>query len=236
MAEHIKASILVVDDEKDTTDLLRYQLESARFKVATLNNPLKVMAAMHESEPDLILLDVMMPELSGFQLCHMIKADQRWQNIPIILLTARGESEDRIKGLETGVDDYITKPFNTRELILRVKAVLKRSLEPRKGANRELKIGPIVADKDLREARINDKPVFLTVTEFKLLQLLIENRNRVLTREDLLLQVWNYEASTETRTVDTHVRRLREKLGPASHLIETVRGVGYKMCEPTGNE
>jgi len=227
------ARIFVVDDEKDTTDLLAFQLEDAGFAVTTTNRPQKVLGMVRELRPDLILLDIMMPGLSGYQICHTLKADRELKSIPVIFLTARGELEDRVRGLETGVDDYLPKPFDTRELILRIRAVLKRAVEARSASSREMQVGDLVADRDMHQVHVDGKTVMLTLTEFKLLQLLMENPHQVLSRESLLARVWNYESNTETRTVDTHVRRLREKLGPCAAMIETVRGVGYRMVEIT---
>ncbi|MBC2601434.1 winged helix-turn-helix domain-containing protein [Puniceicoccus vermicola] len=230
------ARILVVDDEKDTTDLLTFQLESAGFVPKVTNIPQKALGLVREFRPDLILLDVMMPDLNGYQICHTLKADRELQSIPVIFLTARGEPEDRIKGLETGVDDYLGKPFDSRELILRIRAVLKRAVEAKNASSRQLEMGNLRADRDLHQVYVDDETMMLTLTEFKLLQLLMENPNQVLSRETLLARVWNYESDTETRTVDTHVRRLREKLGSCSGMIETVRGVGYRMVELSNSE
>ena len=230
------ACILVVDDEKDTTDLLSFQLESAGFEVVVTNYPQKVLGLAREHRPDLILLDIMMPELSGYQICHTLKADRELRSIPVIFLTARGDPEDRIRGLETGVDDYLAKPFDSRELILRIRAVLKRAVDARKASSREMQMGDLVADRDMHQVYVDGETVMLTLTEFKLLQLLMENPHQVLSRETLLARVWNYDSNTETRTVDTHVRRLREKLGSCAGMIETVRGVGYRMVESSGPE
>lgn len=230
------ACILVVDDEKDTTDLLSFQLESAGFEVVVTNHPQKVLGLAREHRPDLILLDIMMPELSGYQICHTLKADRELRSIPVIFLTARGDPEDRIRGLETGVDDYLAKPFDSRELILRIRAVLKRAVDARKASSREMQMGDLVADRDMHQVYVDGETVMLTLTEFKLLQLLMENPHQVLSRETLLARVWNYDSNTETRTVDTHVRRLREKLGSCASMIETVRGVGYRMVESSGPE
>ena len=230
------ACILVVDDEKDTTDLLSFQLESAGFEVVVTNYPQKVLGLAREHRPDLILLDIMMPELSGYQICHTLKADRELRSIPVIFLTARGDPEDRIRGLETGVDDYLAKPFDSRELILRIRAVLKRAVDARKASSREMQMGDLVADRDMHQVYVDGETVMLTLTEFKLLQLLMENPHQVLSRETLLARVWNYDSNTETRTVDTHVRRLREKLGSCASMIETVRGVGYRMVESSGPE
>lgn len=225
------ARILVVDDERDTTDLLSFKLENEGFVTEVTNVPQKALGLVREFRPDLILLDIMMSDLNGYQICHTLKADRELRSIPVIFLTARGEPEDRIKGLETGVDDYVAKPFDSRELILRVRAVLKRAVEAKSAASRQLHLGNLVADRDLHQVYVDDEVVMLTLTEFKLLQLLMENPHQVLSRETLLARVWNYESDTETRTVDTHVRRLREKLGSCSGMIETVRGIGYRMIE-----
>lgn len=230
------ARILVVDDEKDTTDLLTFQLEAAGFKPCVTNVPQKALGMVREFRPDLILLDVMMPDLSGYQICHTLKADRELKSIPVIFLTARGEPDDRIRGFETGVDDYLPKPFDSRELILRIKAVLKRAVEAKNASSRELEMGGLRADRDLHQVYVDGETEMLTLTEFKLLQLMMENPNQVLSRETLLARVWNYESDTETRTVDTHVRRLREKLGSCSGMIETVRGVGYRMVELSSSE
>ncbi len=225
------ARILVVDDEKDTTDLLMFQLENAGFRPKVTNLPQKVLGLVREFRPDLILLDVMMPELSGLQICHTLKADQELQSIPVIFLTARGEADDRVRGLESGVDDYLPKPFDSRELVLRIRAVLKRAAEAKGGGSQKLKMGNLMADRSLHQINVDGTTVMLTLTEFKLLQLFMENPHQILSRENLLARVWNYDSNTETRTVDTHVRRLREKLGSCSAMIETVRGVGYRMVE-----
>ncbi|MEM0966034.1 MAG: winged helix-turn-helix domain-containing protein [Verrucomicrobiota bacterium] len=231
MSVEVPAKILVVDDETDATDLLSYQLESAGFTPKITNQSEKAISLAREFCPDLILLDVMMPGLSGLQISHALKADEALSRIPVILLTARGEPEDRIKGLETGVDDYLAKPFDSRELILRIRAVLKRAGEAKSANSREVRLGKLLADKDLNQVVVDGEIVMLTLTEFKLLQLLMENPQEVFSREVLLSKVWNYESDTETRTVDTHVRRLREKLGVYAGMIETVRGIGYRMVD-----
>ncbi|MGF1530586.1 MAG: response regulator transcription factor [Puniceicoccaceae bacterium] len=226
--------ILVIDDEPDVTDLLHYHLEAAGYQVDSITDPLRVMSRARSFNPDLIILDIMMPELSGLQVLQMLKSDEELKNRPVIFLTAKGEAEDRVIGFESGVDDYIAKPFDTREVLLRIRAILTR-LNEKGGKNlRRLRIGNILADKDLHQLYVDQEPVLLTATEFKLVQLLMENKNKVQSRQTLLSRVWNYEASTETRTVDTHIRRLREKLGKYAHVVETIRGVGYRMVDPAG--
>jgi two-component system phosphate regulon response regulator PhoB len=173
----------------------------------------------------------MMPELNGLQICRMLRADPTLSRVPIIFLTAKAEENDRVQGLEIGADDYISKPFSTKELLLRVQTILRRLADPRSEAAAKLSVGTIVLDIERHEVSVAGKPVELTATEFKLLRLLLERRGRVQTREHLLLNVWNYETEIETRTVDTHVRRLREKLGPEADWLETIRGVGYRIAE-----
>lgn len=224
--------ILVLDDEPDVTELLEYKLEQEGYRVQVLNDPLEFVAKVRDFEPDLMVLDIMMPELNGLQLCRIARSDPSMKNIPIIFLSARGDAEDRVKGLETGADDYLSKPFNAKELLLRISNMLNRSdipAEP-KGAAR-VEIAGVVIDEELHQLTVDGVPVVLTATEFRLLKLLMERKGRVQSRDHLLVNVWHYDTDIETRTVDTHVRRVREKLGPYAHLIETVRGVGYRAVD-----
>ena len=226
------SKILVVDDEEDVTDLVRYHLEAEGLTVETINDPSLILGVGRDFQPNLCILDVMMPGIDGIQICRMIRADSKLKNVPVVFLTAKGEEEDRILGLETGGDDYICKPFNIKELVLRVKAILKRFRHPESPTSeRVLSVREVWLDEDHYELRVEGKPVELTATEFKLLKLLIERKGRVQSRENLLMQVWHYESDTETRTVDTHIRRLREKLGNQADIIETIRGVGYRVIE-----
>ena len=224
--------VLVVDDESDVTELLQYRLEQEGYRVATLNDPLGFVAKVREFEPDLMLLDIMMPELSGIQLCRIARADPTIKHIPIIFLSARGEVEDRIKGLEAGAEDYISKPFNTNELLLRISKMLRRSgLRSEPAGKSRIEIAGVVIDEDLHQLTVDGKNVTLTATEFRLLKPLMERKGRVQSRDHLLVNVWHYDTDIETRTVDTHVRRVREKLGQHAHMIETVRGVGYRAVD-----
>ncbi len=224
--------VLVVDDESDVTELLQYRLEQEGYRVATLNDPLGFVVKVREFEPDLMLLDIMMPELSGIQLCRIVRADPSMKDIPVIFLSARGEVEDRIKGLEAGAEDYVSKPFNTNELMLRISKMLKRSGAPSEPAGQSrIEIGDVVIDEDLHQLKVDGRNVVLTATEFRLLKLLMERKGRVQSRDHLLVNVWHYDTDIETRTVDTHVRRVREKLGQHAHMIETVRGVGYRAVD-----
>ena len=224
--------ILIVDDEPDVTELLKYKLEQDGHLCQVVNNPLSFISVAREFNPNLILLDIMMPELNGLQLCKMVRSDPKMNTIPIIFLTARGEVEDRIKGLESGGDDYISKPFNTKELMLRVANILNRNQSGGSVNNKNrIQIAGVVLDDSLHELTVDGEAVILTATEFRLLKLLMLRKNRVQTRENLLVNVWNYDTDIETRTVDTHVRRVREKLGPYANMIETIRGVGYKAVD-----
>jgi two-component system phosphate regulon response regulator PhoB len=224
--------ILVLDDEPDVTELLEYKLAQENYKVEVLNDPLEFVSKVREFEPDLMILDIMMPELNGLQLCRIARSDPTMKDIPIIFLTARGEAEDRVKGLETGADDYVCKPFNTKELLLRVSNILGRGQRERAPAtSMRIEFGGVVIDEEIHQLTVDGVEVSLTATEFRLLKLLMERKGRVQSREHLLVNVWHYDTDIETRTVDTHIRRVREKLGPYAHLIETVRGVGYRAVE-----
>ncbi|MFH1496974.1 MAG: response regulator transcription factor [Verrucomicrobiota bacterium] len=223
--------ILLVDDESDVTDLLAYNLKAKGFVVEAVNDPNRSVGMARTFMPDLVILDVMMPDLNGIQICRMLRADPKLKRVPVIFLTAKAEESDRIQGLETGADDYICKPFSTKELVLRVQTILRRLGETVPETPRILQAGGISLDTERHEVAVGGSPVELTATEFKLLRLLMERRGRVQTREHLLINVWNYETEIETRTVDTHVRRLREKLGAEADWVETIRGVGYRMAE-----
>ncbi len=224
--------ILVVDDEPDVTELLKYKLEQEGYQCEVLNDPLLFVGRARDFQPHLMILDIMMPELSGWQLCRIARSDPSLSEVPIIFLTARGEAEDRVKGLEIGAEDYVSKPFNTKELMLRIGKVLNRITGPtQKDSLSRVQIGGVVIDEEMHQLFVDEKPVILTATEFRLLKLLMERKGRVQSRENLLVNVWNYDTDLETRTVDTHVRRVREKLGRYANLIETVRGVGYRAVE-----
>jgi len=228
MEKNEEKRVLVVDDEKDVTELLEYKLKQAGLLVRALNDPLRAIGMARDLRPDLIILDVMMPDLTGIQLLRMIRGDALLQDTPVMFLTAKGETEDRLKGLEGGADDYLAKPFDPRELVLRAQALLRRAKSAAAKPDSRLAAGPVVIDLERHEVTAGGKPVELTATEFKLLRTLVERKGRVQTRDRLLADVWNYAPDLETRTVDTHMRRLREKLGRAGEVIETIRGVGYR--------
>lgn len=225
-----KKKILVVDDEPDVTALVAYHLRAKGFLVETLNDATASIAKARAFLPDLVILDIMMPHLSGLQVCRILRSEPRLARVPVVFLTAKAEPADRIEGLETGADDYIPKPFSPKELVLRVEAIMRRLEAPPPNHGR-LEIGAIALDGETHRVTVAGEPVDLTATEFKLLRLLMERQGRVQTREHLLINVWNYSTEIETRTVDTHVRRLREKLGPEANWIETIRGVGYRIAD-----
>jgi two-component system phosphate regulon response regulator PhoB len=231
MSDQRPRKILIVDDEPDVADLVAYHLKAKGYHVETVNDPTASIGAARSFLPDLLILDIMMPDLNGMQICRIIRADPRLRQVPIIFLTAKAEENDRISGFETGCDDYICKPFSTKELVLRVQSILRRVSDEAPAVAKHLQAGQIVLDIERHEVTLHGRPVELTATEFKLLSLLMERRGRVQTREHLLINVWNYETEIETRTVDTHVRRLREKLGSEADWIETIRGVGYRMAD-----
>lgn len=236
MADTRSKRILIIDDEPDVTELVSYQLKAKGYAVEALNNPTQSIAMIRSFQPDLILLDVMMPDISGIQICRMLRADPKTKETPVVFLTARAEEADRVLGLEVGGDDYICKPFSVKELILRIQGLLRRTAAPDDHEPKRLEIGAITLDNERHEVTVKGAPIELTATEFRLLRLLMERKGRVQTREHLLLNVWNYETEIETRTVDTHIRRLREKLGEQAELIETLRGVGYRMVNPQASE
>ena len=223
---------MVVDDESDVTELLDYKLRQEGYRVEVLNDPLNFVVKVREFDPDLMLLDIMMPELSGIQLCLIARSDPLMKDIPIIFLSARGEVEDRIKGLESGAEDYVSKPFNTNELLLRIRKMLKRrSVSSESARQSRIEISGVVIDEDLHQLTVDGKDVTMTATEFRLLKLLMQRKGRIQKRDHLLTNVWDYDTNIETRTVDTHVRRIREKLGHYANMIETVRGVGYRAID-----
>jgi len=222
--------ILVAEDEADVLELIATNLKSAGFTVLKVEDGESALQQTRSAAPALVVLDLMLPGLSGLEVCKALKSDPATKAIPIIMVTAKAEEVDRIVGLELGADDYITKPFSPRELVLRVKSVLRRATAPSEAAN-ILKFGDIQVDRARYEVLVRGKPMDFTATEFKLLTLLMERRGRVQSRDALLNDVWGYENIIDTRTVDTHIRRLREKLGRSADCIETIRGFGYRVTE-----
>jgi two-component system phosphate regulon response regulator PhoB len=224
-----RKTVLIADDEPDVLNLLALNLRKEGFDVLKAEDGARALEIAKAESPDLVVLDLMMPGMSGLEVTKQLKQSPATNRIPILMLTARAEEVDRIVGLELGADDYVTKPFSPREIVLRVQAVLRRAASPDLTREEVLEIGPIKIDRAKHEVRIQEKTCDFTATEFKLLSVLMERRGRLQSREVLLNDVWGYESAIDTRTVDTHVRRLREKLGSAADLIETVRGFGYRM-------
>jgi len=222
--------ILLIEDERDVVDLLTLNLrKSGGFVISTAADGAAGIAKAREELPALIILDLMLPKMSGLEVCKILKTDSGTRHIPILMLTAKAEEIDRIVGLEFGADDYVTKPFSPREVILRIKAVLRRSQSD--GPDQQLTRGTITIDPERHHVSVAGKRIRLTAVEFKLLTTLMQRPGRVQPRDRLLTEVWGYESVIDTRTVDTHVRRLREKLGKAASAIETVRGFGYRLRE-----
>ncbi|MES1211191.1 MAG: response regulator [Acidobacteriota bacterium] len=220
--------ILLVEDEPDIAEVLQYNLEKEGFQVDLANRGDTGLEMVRRDHPDLVLLDLMLPGVDGLELTRLLKRDPATAHLPIVMLTARGEEVDRIVGLELGADDYISKPFSPRELVLRVKAVLRR-IQPDETVSERLEAGGIELDISGHQLRVGGKEIPLTATEFRLLRLLMERGGRVQTRGQLLSDVWGYAEDIDSRTVDTHIRRLRRKLGPEADRIETVIGVGYRL-------
>jgi len=226
-------TILIVEDEKDILNLIEWHLRAEEYCVLKTKDGIKGLNLAVEQLPDLIILDLMLPGMDGLQICKALKKNAKTENIPVVMLTAKGEEIDRIVGLELGADDYMVKPFSPRELTLRVRAILKR-LDPKQESPdaTKLKYKELLIDMDSYRVWIQEKEISLTVTEFKLLQELLQNKGRVRTRDQLLDRVWGYQFDGYARTVDTHVRRLRKKLGDEyAGAIETVRGIGYRFKE-----
>lgn len=220
--------ILLVEDEPDIAEILQYNLEKEGFEVDVETRGDAALERIHSDPPDLLVLDLMLPGVDGLEIARMLQRDRRTSELPVVMLTARGEEVDRIVGLELGADDYISKPFSPREVVLRIKAILKRTHHaPESGAM--LQVGDLRLDSEAHRLEVRGQEVILTATEFRLLKLLMERVGRVQTRGQLLSDVWGYAEDIDSRTVDTHVRRLRKKLGRESDRIETVIGVGYRL-------
>ena len=222
--------ILVIEDEPDIRKNLEYNLAREGFSVIGAASISEAELNLSAQTFNLILLDLMLPDGSGLDLCKKIKADSKTESIPVIILTAKDDEVDKVVGFEIGADDYVTKPFSVRELILRVKAVLKRGTEKKDILEVERKFGDLRIDIDSHEVHVDDSKINLTALEFKLLRQLVDTRGRVQSRDQLLSEVWGYSSDVTTRTVDTHVKRLREKLGPMGKYVQTIRGVGYKFA------
>jgi phosphate regulon transcriptional regulator PhoB len=225
--------VLVVEDEPDIRDLLAFHLERDGYQVTRATTGPEALRQLRAAAPDLVILDLMLPELDGLEVCRRLRADPATATLPVIMLTAKGDEVDRVVGLELGADDYVVKPFSPKEMLARVRAVLRRARAPLSGA--PLAVGGITLDGATHQATVSERPLTLTPKEFDLLRALLEARGRVLSREFLLDRVWGYARAgeIESRTVDVHVRRLRAKLGPEGERILTVKNVGYRL-DPDG--
>lgn len=223
------ATILVVEDEPDAAEMLAFNLRAGGHEVSLVEDGGKGLKVAKTTRPDLLILDYMLPTMSGPEVCRALRADPVTQDLPVIMLTARAEESDRVKGFECGADDYVTKPYSMKELMLRVQSLLKRRL-PATTAAQQLKTGELVVDLANHTATIAGEETRLTSTEMKLLTMLLRAGGQAVTRQQLLTDVWQYAADSDTRTVDSHIKRLRAKLGPLAHYVETVQGVGYRLA------
>ena len=235
----MKQTVLIVDDEPDLVDVLEFNLQAEGFETRrAFNGRDGLFLAQQNPLPSLLLLDLMLPDYSGTELCRRLKSNERTREIPIIMLTARAEEYDRVVGFEVGADDYVTKPFSIRELMLRVRAVLRRNDAPTTVTPIDptvvMRLGELKLDSTAHRVWVGEEELNLTALEFKLLSTLMERAGRVQTRDTLLSDVWGMQPGITTRTVDTHVRRLRVKLGAAENYIETLRGVGYRLRSEAG--
>jgi len=228
--------ILVVDDEPDILSILVYQLSREGFRVSTAVTGRTAIATAIAENPDLVVLDLMLPELDGYEVLGQLRRHETTRSIPVILLTARTEEEERLRGFDTGADDYVTKPFSPRELVARVKALLRRTQAPPMEVGRRLRHGPIEIDREAHRVHADGEEIELTRIEYRLLEVFMERCGRVQSRRQLLQTAWDTNARIETRTVDMHVARLRSKLGDTGALIETVRGVGYRLSANTESD
>ena len=226
------SKILLVEDEPDIRKTLKYNFSRESFDVITAGSISEAKSLSSNNQVDLIILDLMLPDGSGLDFCRTIKSDEKKKSIPVIILTAKADEVDRVVGFELGADDYVTKPFSVRELVLRAKAVMKRGVNSQEDSKKGLetyKFGDLELDLDSHQAFINNQEINFTALEFRLLKHLIDRKGRVQTRDQLLGDVWGYSSSVTTRTVDTHIKRLREKLGDIGNHIQTIRGVGYRF-------
>jgi len=226
----VKPRILVVDDEPEAVELVEFNLKQAGYAVSTAMDGAEALNKARSQTPDLIVLDVMLPEMDGFEICKTLRNEAATARTPILMLTAKAAELDRVLGLELGADDYLTKPFSPRELLLRIKKILARG-QAEETTKDQLRYGELHIDVPRHVASWKGRPFELTATEFKLLTILAQRAGRVQSRDQLLRDVWEYDSLIDTRTVDTHMRRLREKIGPAAVHLDTVRGVGYRFIE-----
>lgn len=223
--------VYVVEDDEDINELLVFNLRKEGFDVKSFLSSIPALQSLEKEKPDIILLDIMLPDMDGLEFCKKLKSDERFSEIPIIMLTAKSTEIDKIVGLELGADDYITKPFSLREVIARIRAILRRTGCKDKEKRNLIKIKGIEIFPEKFEVKVNGKEIPLTSKEFKLFMLLVNNKGKVLSREQILSNVWKDEFDVYDRTIDVHIKKLRDKLSPYSNIIETVRGVGYRLKE-----
>jgi two-component system, OmpR family, phosphate regulon response regulator PhoB len=223
--------ILIVEDEADVAELIAHHLGKAGFPVEVTPDGLSALDLIKSNPPALVILDLMLPQMSGLDLCRAVKSDVRTREVLVLILSARADEIDRVIGFELGADDYVVKPFSPRELVLRIRAIFRRRGSGKDDSER-IKVGELVLDCSRHEVKAANRPVECTATEFKLLRILMERHGRVQGRDRLLSDVWGYDSVIDTRTVDTHMRRLRDKLGDCARYIETVRGFGYRLAIP----
>ncbi len=221
--------ILVVEDDRNLAKLLKYNLEKASYKCFLAESGEDALQLLAERDVDLVLLDIMLPGIDGFEVCRRIRQNQLFRDLPIVMLTAKGEEIDKVLGFELGIDDYVVKPFSPRELNLRIRAILKRDRRGKQDVREVMKCGGLEVDIARHSVTLDGKDVTLTLMEFKLLAVLLKRRGQAQSRETLLSDVWDVDKTINTRTIDTHITRLREKLGQTGKLIKTVRGLGYKL-------
>jgi DNA-binding response OmpR family regulator len=226
----LNALIAVVEDEPDLAALIASHLRKDGFRVETFGDAERFFRSLSKKIPDLVLLDLMLPDMSGLEVCKVLKRSDDWRTVPVIMATAKAEETDKILGLELGADDYVTKPFSLKELAARIKAVLRRAEPAPPPSVLEIEAG-LVLDAERFEVRQDGKPLDLTSTEFKILRLLASKKGRVFSREQILDELWGNDKIVLDRTVDVHIKNLREKLGPAARVIKNIRGVGYKVEE-----
>ena len=222
-------TILVVDDETDILEFIKYNLEQNGFNVLIAENGMKALELL-EQNPDLLLLDIMMPGIDGFEVCKRVRLDEKYKHIPVIMLTAKNNETNEIKGLELGADDFIAKPVSIKKLLARIKSNLRQSeFSNQNNSQKNIEVGPIIIDREKFVVNINGKNTFFPRKEFELIHLLAINRGKVISRSEILKRIWGEDIFVIDRTIDVHVRKIREKLGEYSNLIETVKGVGYRF-------
>jgi two-component system, OmpR family, phosphate regulon response regulator PhoB len=229
-------SVLVIDDERDLLSLLDFNLRASGFETLLAASGEEALSTLRRRVPDIVVLDLMLPDVPGTEICRQMKADPRTRQVPVVMVTAKGDEVDRVVGFELGADDYVTKPFSVRELVLRLRSVLRRAGPGRSADRTPQSLGPIRVDAEAHRCFVDGAEVELTALEFKLLTTLMGRLGRVQSREQLLEDVWKMSPEIETRTVDTHVKRLREKLGSGRDLLQTVRGIGYRLMDPGAAE